>query len=79
MKFGTHFGYWKARYNNNEIAAVHTGLANVPCMTGYSSTRWKFGVNSLLTKERDNYKIHQLQTILLYEADYKFNNKTLGR
>jgi len=30
MKFGTHIGHWKAGYVNDEIAAVHTGLANVP-------------------------------------------------
>ena len=47
-------------------------------MTGYYQKRWQFGVNSLLTKERGNYRIHRLRTILLYEADYNFSNKILG-
>ena len=79
MKYGTHFGHWKAGYCDDEIAAVHTGLANIPFTTGYSPKRWQFGVNSLLTKEPGNYNINRLRTILLYEADYNFNNKILGR
>jgi len=79
IKFGTHFGHWKVGYGNDEIAAAHTGLANVPFMTGYSPIRWQFGVNYLLTEEHGNFKIHRLRTILLYEADYNFNNKILGR
>ena len=75
MKNGTHFGHWKVGYQDDEIAAVHTGLVNIPFMTGYSPKRWQFGVNSLLTKERGNYRIHRLRTILLYEADYNFNNR----
>jgi len=79
MKFETHFVHWKAGYANDKIVAVHTGLANVPFMAGCSPTRWQFGVSSLLTKEHGNFQIHQLRTILLYKANYNFNNKILGR
>ena len=79
MKHGTHFGHWKVGYIDDEIAEVHTGLANIPFMTGYSPERWKFGINTLITKEHGNHRINRLRTILLYEADYNFNNKVLGR
>ena len=79
MREGTHFGHWKVGYLDDEIAEAHTGLANVPFMSGYSPQRWQFGINSLLTKEHGNFRINRLRTILLYEADYNFNNKVLGR
>ena len=79
MKHGTHFGHWKAGYLDNDIAKAHTALANVAFLSGYSPQRWKFGVNSLIPKEAGNYNIKRLRTILLYEADFNFNNKVLGR
>ena len=48
-------------------------------MTGYSPKWWQFGINSLLTKEHGNFRIDWLRIILLYEADYNFNNKMLGK
>ena len=79
MRIGTHFGHWKAGYCHDDIAVIHTALANIPFTSGYSPRRWQFGVNSILTKEPGNFKINRLRTILLYEADYNFNNKILGR
>ena len=78
-KFGTHFGHWKVGYLDDDIATVHTRFANIPFMTGYSPQRWQHGINSLIPKEKGNYRINRLRTILLYEADYNFNNKVLGR
>ena len=79
MQMGTHFGHWKVGHTDDEIAGIHTGFANIPFLTGYSPKRWQFGINSLLTKEHGNFRIDRLRTILLYEADYNFNNKILGK
>ena len=79
MVEGTHYGHWKAGYMDDDIAAIHTGFANVAYLSGYSPNRWQYGVNSLIPKEEGNYNIKRLRTILLYEADFNFNNKLLGR
>ena len=78
-KEGTHFGHWKVGYMDDDIADIHTAFANIPYMTGYSPNRWQYGINSIIPKEHGNYRINRLRTILLYEADYNFNNKILGR
>ena len=79
MKEGTHYGHWKVGYMDDEIADVHVGFANVPFLSGYTPNRWKYGINSIIPKEHGNYRINRLRTILLYEADYNYNNKVLGR
>ena len=48
-------------------------------LSGYSLARLQYGVNSLIPKEEGNYNINRLRTILLYEADFNFNNKLLGK
>jgi len=64
---------------DNNIATVHTAIANIPFLTGYSPKRWQNEVNALIQKEEGNYRVDKLRTIFLYEADYKFNNKALVR
>ena len=78
MSMGTHFGHWKAGHLDDEIAKVHTALANVSYLSGYSPKRWQRGVNTLIPKEAGNFRVEGLRTILLYEADFNFNNKILG-
>ena len=78
MRNGTHFGHWITGYLDHEIATIHTGLANIPYMSGYSPKRWQTGTNAIIQKETGNYKINRLRTILLYEADFNFNNKILA-
>ena len=78
-KHGTHMGHWKAGYKTPYIAAVHTAMANVPYLSGYSPTRWQYGVNVMLEKEEGNARVDRLRTILLYESDFNFNNSMMGR
>lgn len=42
------------------------------------SNRQQPGVNLLIPKEVSNYQMDRQLTILLYEADFNFNNKILG-
>ena len=43
MRNGTHFGHWITGYTDDEIALIHTSLANIPYMSGYSPKRWHVG------------------------------------
>ena len=78
-RYGTHMGHWKAGFQNTYIAGIHTAMANVPYQTGYSPKRWQYGVNVMLEKEEGNAKVDRLRTILLYESDFNFNNKMIGK
>ena len=79
MKNGVHFGHWMTGYTDLEIATTHTELANIPYTSGYAPLRWRVGTNSIIPKELGNYNIKRLRTILLYEADFNFNNKILAK
>ena len=79
MRHGTHFGHWITGYTDEEIGLIHTGMSNIPFMSGYSPERWRTGTNSIIPKETGNYNIKRLRKILLYEADFNFNNKTLAK
>ena len=61
------------------IATVHTSFANILYLTGYSPLRWQYGINAIIPKEEGNFRVDRLRTFLLYEADFNFNNKILGR
>ena len=53
-----------------ELLKVHLGLLNYALRTGYSFSRWKTIVNSMIEKDPGNPRIHRLRVIHLYEADY---------
>ena len=54
-------------------------MANVPYLSGYSPSRWQFGIDVILLKKTGNHNIDRLRTILLYEADFNRMNKQVGR
>ena len=54
-------------------------MANIPFMSGYSPGRWKQGINVMIEKQKGNFRVEKLRTILLYEADFNLNNKYIGR
>lgn len=74
-----HFGHWMTGYIDEDIATAHTGMSNIPYMSGYFPERWRSGTNSIIPKETGNYKINMLRTILLYEADFNFSNKLFAK
>ena len=45
-------------------------LLNFGIRHGYAFDRWKKTFNTMILKEPDNYKIHRLRVIHIYEADY---------
>ena len=80
MSKGTHFDHWKVGFMDEEITKVHTCFAPVPYVSGIFSRKMaECGVNSPIPKEHGNFRRNKLQTMLLYEVNYKFNNKVLGR
>ena len=77
-----HLGHYKAllpssSYNPNEylttkegkILSAHLSILNFCARTGYSLHRWHKIVTMMIPKEQNNFKIHRLRVIHLYEAD----------
>ena len=77
-----HLGHYKSllpdhNYDPNEytsspegqILLVHLSLLNFCARTGYSLQRWHNIITTMIPKEANNYKIHRLRVIHIYEAD----------
>jgi hypothetical protein len=75
---GLHFGHFKAMSTSEILAELSAIMAFFPYKTGYSPERWRQGIQVMLMKQIGNLNVGKLRAILLFEADYNFNNKTLG-
>ena len=78
-KSGIHFGHYKARCADVQLAAIDAAMARIPFVTSYSPTRWQEGLNVMIEKKAGNYRVDKLRTILLYEADFNQNNKLMAK
>ena len=53
-----------------DIKDARRKLLNFGLFNGYAYTRWQKVINTMILKEKNNYKIHKLRVIHIYEADY---------
>jgi len=73
-----HFGHYMAVCADPQLIELHVQLIDITLMMGYSPTRWRTGVNVMIPKKEGNYNVEQLQTILLYNAEFNGLLKWLG-
>jgi endonuclease/exonuclease/phosphatase family metal-dependent hydrolase len=76
---GIHFGHFIAACRHSKLKTLECAMANFPMKTGYSPVRWQRGVEVMLLKQFNNFHVNKLRAILLFEADFNFNNKRIGR
>jgi hypothetical protein len=76
---GIHFGHFKAHEKDILLAALDAVLAQIPFEQGFSPERWRKGIEVMLLKLPGNYNVEKMRAILLFEADFNFNNKRWGR
>jgi hypothetical protein len=76
---GIHFGHFIAGSSHPLLADFDACMANIPYATGYAPLRWRRGTDVELLKTPGNYRVTEMRTIILYEADFNHNNKLLGR
>jgi hypothetical protein len=76
---GLHFGHFIAACKHEGLANMECQMANFPLLSGYSPLRWQTGIEVMLLKKKDNFHVSKLRAILLFEADFNFNNKRIGR
>ena len=76
---GMHFGHHKACSQHAALSYFEATMCAIPYQTGYSPTRYRTSVNTMLKKKANKLEANQLRTILLLEADFNHLNKKLGR
>jgi hypothetical protein len=76
---GLHFGHFIAACKHDQLKTLECAMGNFPLQTGYSPVRWQHGVEVMLLKQLNNFHVNKLRAILLFEADFNFNNKRIGR
>ena len=74
-----HFGHFKAEAEHDMLAWSNYVMAGIPRVTGLVPTRWKRGTDVMLLKKEGLFLLEKLRTIILFESDFNFENKRLGR
>ena len=74
-----HMGHFKVGAAHKRIGWLNFVMAVLPYTAGYVPLRWRKGTDVMILKEEENYLLHKLRTIVLYEADFNTENKRLGR
>ena len=54
-------------------------MASIPLRSGYAYRRWKQGIDVELPKKANSRKTTDLRTIVLFEADANFGNKSVAK
>ena len=62
----------KLKEIQERIAGCYVAILNYAIRHNYSYKRWKQILNFMIYKKQGNVKIHRLQVIHIYEADYNF-------
>jgi hypothetical protein len=72
-----HFGHYKAG-TSSEIICHHHALKSTICLKrGFALDRWRSGLSCMLEKVPGCRLLTKLRSILLMEADFNSNNKTI--
>jgi hypothetical protein len=74
-----HFGHWKAGIQDEKIAKVQWRLTIIPPRHGFSPNVWQKATDVMILKKEGVLDLERLRTIVLYEADFNFLNKCIGR
>jgi hypothetical protein len=73
------FGTWKAGSFNETITELDALLIDIRLQTGYSPLRWRVAIDALLLKKSGVTLIEKLRTIVLFQGDFNYLNKYIGR
>jgi hypothetical protein len=74
-----HFGTWKAGSFSDTITELDALLADIHLQTGYSPIIWRVAIDALLLKKAGVTPVEKLRTIVMFQGDFKYLNKYIGR
>mmetsp|Transcript_7001 Transcript_7001/g.10196 ORF Transcript_7001/g.10196 Transcript_7001/m.10196 type:complete len:272 (+) Transcript_7001:3260-4075(+) len=64
-----HVGTYKADTKSPNLSQMYADMMSLPIREGFAPSRWQVVLDVMLPKERNNWKIHRLRIIQLYESD----------
>ena len=76
---GIHFGHFVASCANPELCALDKWFMEISLNTGNSLNRWYKGIDVMIPKKANSYKVDKLRTIVLMEPDFNYLNKIIGK
>jgi hypothetical protein len=74
-----HFGHCKSCAKYTDLSAMEAAFLSIPLCSGYMFKSWKYGVDCVLPKKKNEMHMDKLRTIELLEADCNFINKHVAR
>jgi hypothetical protein len=74
-----HFGTWKSGSFSGTITELDALLTDIPLQSGCSPLRWRVSIDVLLLKKSGVIMVEKLRTILLFQGDFNYLNKYIGR
>ena len=74
-----HFGHFKAIAQDEALSQRAAVLLKDAFTSGVPVDRWLLGTDVMIEKKAGNYNVEQLRTILLFQPDFNFGNKLIGR
>jgi hypothetical protein len=74
-----HFGTWKAGSFSVTIMEMEALLTDIPLQTGYSPLRRRVAIDALLLKKVGVTLVEKLRKIILFQGDFNYLNKYIGR
>jgi len=74
-----HFGMWKAGARHHTLSRLEWILSITPIKRGFSPDVWKKATDVMILKASGNTDLDALRTVVLYEADFNFMNKQIGK
>ena len=74
-----HFGHYKALASDGELSSWAASKLYESFYSGTYPSRWLSGTDVMIEKKAGIYAVDQLRTILLFQPDFNFGNKAIGR
>jgi len=74
-----HFGHFKAIASDPSLSQWALSKLYEAFYSGSAPDRWKIGTDIMIEKTAGVYNVDKLRTILLFQPDFNFGNKVIGR
>ena len=76
---GLHFGHFKASSTNDYLTDVDRIFLEISMVHGLILRRWLQAIDVMIPKKANSINVTKLRTIMLFEADWNYMNKLVGK
>jgi hypothetical protein len=74
-----HFGHFKASCMSDELTDIDRMFLQLNLQYGVVLDRWLQAIDVMIPKKSTSIRVDKLRTIMLFEADWNFANKLIGK